>query len=40
MDISVFRPSSSVWYRIDSSSNSTAQFTWGVAGDIAVEGRY
>jgi uncharacterized delta-60 repeat protein len=39
MDIAVYRPSTSRWFWIRSSGGGE-QFTWGIPGDVAVQGRY
>jgi hypothetical protein len=39
-DISVFRPSTGVWYTVQSGSGFGTAFTWGGVGDIPVAGDY
>ena len=39
-DISVFRPSDGVWYRLNSSDGQFAAVQWGANGDVPMLGDY
>lgn len=39
-DISVYRPSTGVWYSINSDQTGVKERSWGMAGDVAAPGDY
>ena len=40
LDIAVFRPSTGVWYRLNSTGGAFAATAWGISTDVPVVGDY